>query len=321
MSQESAQALDLALGEPCRAGDLAAVEPQASATRAKVDLESLEGRSIEDGGAFHAGEVGGVRHGPECNISQRVRFVPMNEPGSRPYGRLEQQLGHEFANETFCETALTHKSWLNEAPRSGRGDNERLEFLGDAVLNLAVSDLLMRRFPDRAEGELSKTRAVIVNEAGLCQAAERVDLGQWIFLGRGEEQAGGRRRPSILADAFEALIGAVYLDGGFGIALRVVERLLAGAVEDSEQGMRLDFKSRLQERSQALLQLTPQYAVVGQDGPDHDKTFWVSVALGDREYGRASGKSKKEAEQSAAAAALAAMSDSAPESARVAREH
>lgn len=231
----------------------------------------------------------------------------MTDPGSRPYGRLEQFLQHEFADQTLCETALTHKSWLNEAPSSGRADNERLEFLGDAVLNLAVSDMLMRRFPDRAEGDLSKTRAVIVNEAGLCQAAERLDLGQWIFLGRGEEQGGGRRRPSILADAFEALMGAVYLDAGFDVALAVVRRLLTSAVEESERGLRLDFKSRLQERSQALLQKTPQYVVVGQDGPDHDKTFWVAIALGDIEYGRASGKSKKEAEQSAAALALAKL--------------
>jgi ribonuclease-3 len=236
----------------------------------------------------------------------------MDDTGLRPYGRLEEQLGHQFEDPAFCESALTHKSWLNEAPTSGRRDNERLEFLGDAVLNLAVSDILMRRFPDRAEGDLSKTRAVIVNEAGLCQAAERVDLGQWIFLGRGEEHAGGRRRPSILADAFEALIGAVYLDGGFAAAHRVVERLLTSAVEDSEQGLRLDFKSRLQERAQAMLQLTPQYAVVGQNGPDHDKTFSVSIALGDREFGRASGKSKKEAEQSAAAVALAKLQGATP---------
>ncbi|MES1165611.1 MAG: ribonuclease III [Verrucomicrobiota bacterium] len=231
----------------------------------------------------------------------------MTDPASRPYGRLEQQLGHEFTDDKLCENALTHKSWLNEAPRSGRGDNERLEFLGDAVLNLAVSDWLMRRFPGKAEGDLSKTRAVIVNEAGLAQAAENLDLGQWIFLGRGEEQAGGRRRASILADAFEALIGAVYLDSGAAIAIRVVQRLLAEPMEGSEEALRRDFKSRLQERSQALLQQTPQYTVVGQEGPDHDKTFMVSIALGDREYGRASGKSKKEAEQSAAALALAEL--------------
>ncbi len=237
----------------------------------------------------------------------RVNFDSMMDPGTRPYGRLEQQLGYTFADEKLCETALTHKSWLNEATTVGRGDNERLEFLGDAVLNLAVSDMLMRRFPDRAEGDLSKTRAVIVNEGGLCHAAERLDLGQWIFLGRGEEQGGGRRRPSILADAFEALIGAVYLDGGFLIAFDVAQRLLAEAIEDSDQGLRLDFKSRLQERSQSLLQQMPRYTVVGQDGPDHDKTFLVAITLGDREFGRASGKSKKEAEQSAAALALAKL--------------
>jgi ribonuclease-3 len=236
----------------------------------------------------------------------------MNETGSRPYGRLEQLLGHEFANERLCETALTHKSWLNESPRSGRSDNERLEFLGDAVLNLAVSDMLMRRYPDRSEGDLSKGRAVLVSEAGLSQVAERVDLGQWIFLGRGE-QAGGRRRPSILADAFEALMAAVYLDGGFAVALAVVQRLLGAAMEDSERGLRQDFKSRLQERSQALLQTTPHYAVVGQEGPDHDRTFWVSISLGNQEYGRASGKSKKEAEQNAAAMALARLEGARPE--------
>jgi ribonuclease-3 len=230
------------------------------------------------------------------------------DPGPREYGRLEQQLRYEFIDPTLCETALTHKSWLNEV-RTGRRDNERMEFLGDAVLNLAVSDMLMRRFPDRAEGELSKTRAVIVNETGLAQAAERLNLGQWIFLGKGEEQAGGRRRPSILADAFEALVGAIYLDGGFSAAVVVVGDLLASEIENSEQGLRLDFKSRLQERSQALLQCTPQYTVVGQEGPDHDKTFLVSIALGAREYGRASGKSKKEAEQNAAALALTALEE------------
>ena len=232
-----------------------------------------------------------------------------DEDGTRPYGDLEQQLGHRFADAALCETALTHKSWLNEAPASARTDNERLEFLGDAVLNLAVSDMLMRRVPDRSEGELSKTRAVIVSETGLAAVSEGLGLGAWIFLGRGETQAGGRRKLSILADALEALIGAVYLDGGFAAAYAVSRKLLALAVEESEKGLRLDYKSRLQERSQALLQQTPRYVVVGQDGPDHDKTFWVSITLGDRELGRAPGKSKKEAEQNAAALALAELED------------
>ena len=235
----------------------------------------------------------------------------MSDPGSRPYGRLEQQLQHQFADEKLCETALTHKSWLNEAPASGRADNERLEFLGDAVLTLVVSDMLMTRFPGRAEGDLSKTRAVIVSETGLAHAAERIDLGPWIFLGRGEDQAGGRRKPSILADAFEALVGAVYLDGGFSAATAVVRRLLVELVDASEQGLRLDYKSRLQEKSQALLQMAPAYVVVGQDGPDHDRTFTVSLTLGGLEYGRGTGKSKKEAEQGAAARALAKLEERA----------
>ena len=228
----------------------------------------------------------------------------MEEESPRPFGRLEDRLGHQFANPSLCETALTHKSWLNEAPGAPRGNNERLEFLGDAVLTLAVSDMLMRRFPEATEGDLSKTRAVLVSESGLARVAEDMDLGAWIFLGRGEEQAGGRGRPSILADALEAMLGAVYLDGGFGAARGVVGRLFQRKLENAELGARLDFKSRLQERSQALMQQAPRYAVVGQEGPDHDKTFRVAISLGGEELGQAIGKSKKEAEQSAAALAL-----------------
>jgi ribonuclease III len=223
----------------------------------------------------------------------------------RPYGALEGRLGHTFRDPSLCEAALTHKSWLNEAqPASGRRDNERLEFLGDAVLALVISDLLMRTFPDRSEGELSKTRAVIVSESGLAKAAEALALGPWIFLGRGEDQAGGRRKPSILSDALEALFGAVYLDGGLAAAQAVAERLFGQALDDAEKDTRLDHKSRLQERAQATLQTTPVYSVIREDGPDHDKRFEVAIALGGREYGRAMGKSKKEAEQNAAAQAL-----------------
>src|SRR5215831_4743386 len=125
------------------------------------------------------------------------------QPGS--YAVLEERLGHSFVDRLLCEAALTHKSWLNEAQRSDRTDNERLEFLGDAVIALVVSDLLMRRFPDRSEGELSKARAVVVSEAGLARTAQGIGLGQWIFLGRGEDQAGGRGKASILSDALEAL--------------------------------------------------------------------------------------------------------------------
>src|SRR6185369_16756145 len=199
---------------------------------------------------------------------------------ARTYATLEARLGHTFADAALCETALTHKSWLNESPDSGRTDNERLEFLGDAV---------------------------IVSESGLAKAAEAIGLGQWIFLGRGEDQAGGRRKPSILSDALEALMGAVYLDGGLEAARAVAERLFGAALQDAERRASQDYKSRLQERSQALLQAAPVYTVVGEEGPDHDKRFEVAIALGGREYGRAIGRSKKEAEQSAAAQALAIL--------------
>ena len=226
---------------------------------------------------------------------------------SRSYEALESRIGHRFADPSLCETALTHKSWLNEAHDAGRTDNERLEFLGDAVLALVVSDLLMARFPDRSEGELSKTRAVIVSEAGLAKAADEIGLGQWIFLGRGEDLAGGRRKPSILSDALEALVGAIYLDGGLPAARAVASNIFGRALLEAENDTRLDYKSRLQERSQALLSATPVYTVVGEEGPDHDKRFQVAIALGGREYGRAVGRSKKEAEQNAAALALAAL--------------
>jgi ribonuclease-3 len=220
------------------------------------------------------------------------------------YAALEQALGYQFSQEALCETALTHKSWLNERADDGRADNERLEFLGDAVIALVVSDLLMKRFPDHPEGELSKKRAALVNEGGLARVAEQLTLGQWIFLGRGEEQAGGRQKRSILADALEALVGAIYRDGGFDTAYLVAERLFARALDGAGMAAERDFKSRLQELSQARLHLAPTYTVVAQVGPDHDKTFEVAIFLGGKEYGRARGKSKKEAQQNAAERAL-----------------
>ena len=226
----------------------------------------------------------------------------------RSLAPLETRLGYRFRDGAPCETALTHSSWLNEtvvAP--GRTDNERLEFLGDAVLALMVSDLLMRRFPGRSEGELTRVRAALVSEHGLARVAGELDLGAWILLGRGEERTGGRTRPSILANTLEALMGAIYLDGGPTAAAAVAEKLFGGALEDADRHARLDYKSRLQERAQALLQVAPVYAVVAAQGPDHDKRFEISLTLAGREYGRAIGKSKKEAEQTAAAMALSTL--------------
>lgn len=226
-----------------------------------------------------------------------------------PYAILEQKLAYTFRDAGLCENALTHKSWMNETPETSRTDNERLEFLGDAVLALVTSDLLMRRFPEQPEGELSKARAAIVNEAGLARVAESLALGQWIFLGRGEEQAGGRQKRSLLANAFEALIGAVYLDGGFSAAFQVAERLFTPIIADVPSAASKDFKSRLQEMAQAKLQMAPTYTVLSEQGPDHAKTFEIAISIGEREYARAFGRSKKEAQQSAAERALAIMAD------------
>ena len=224
-----------------------------------------------------------------------------------PYAALEDKLGYSFRDPTLCETALTHRSWMNEAPKTDRSDNERLEFLGDSVLSLAISDMLMRRYPEHPEGELSKARAALVNEAGLARVSDDLLLGQWIFLGRGEEQAGGRQKRSLLSNALEALLGAVYLDGGFAPALQVVERLFQPALADTPGSTARDFKSRLQEVSQSRMQIAPRYTVIAERGPDHEKTFEVAISLGDKEYGRACGKSKKEAQQNAAEMALAAL--------------
>ncbi len=221
------------------------------------------------------------------------------------YSELETVLGHTFRDRALIEQALRHASWCNEqattAPRLD--DNERLEFLGDAVLDLVVGHRLMTRYPQLREGELSVTRAQVVSEAGLSEVAAQLGLGQWLMLGKGEEKSGGREKPSILADAFEAILAAVYLDGGFEVAQTMVERLLAQRIETVEFKGFYDFKTRLQETSQARLRTTPAYKVVQEIGPDHDKRFVVSVTIGDEEWARAVGRSKKEAEQMAAAEA------------------
>ena len=222
------------------------------------------------------------------------------------YAALETRLGYTFEDGVRLEVALTHKSFLNENQGQGRGDNERFEFLGDAVLSLVIGHLLMEAFPSRSEGELSRMRATIVSEPGLAEVAEGLALGEWLFLGRGEEQSGGRHKPSLLADACEAVVGAVYLDGGFDASMTVVRRLFGDRVH-AAFGNGSDFKTRVQERAQAQLKQQPRYTVVGTEGPDHDKTFEVALLLGDREVSRARGKNKKEAEQRAAERALALL--------------
>ena len=212
-------------------------------------------------------------------------------------------LGYRFRDRSLLERALRHASWCNEQQGERGEDNARLEFLGDAVLDLVVGDRLMRRYPQLREGELSVTRAQVVSENGLSEVAKQLDIGRWLLLGKGEEKSGGRTKPSILADAFEALIAAVYLDSGFEEAAGMVNRLLAQRIETVEFKGFYDFKTRLQETSQARMRATPTYEVVQELGPDHDKRFVVAVKIGSDEWARAVGKSKKEAEQMAAAEA------------------
>jgi ribonuclease-3 len=244
--------------------------------------------------------------------------------------RLEELLGHKFQSREWLERALTHSSWLAENPVPKLGeplcessvypierlpvfandDNEKLEFLGDAVLTLVVSESLLAGFPAWREGQLSKARASLVNAGALAEAARRLGLGAHLKLGRGEEKTGGREKPSILANAYEAVVAAVFLDGGLEAAHAFVERsLLEAAVpRQMDQLGEPDHKSRLQEMIQARGWPSPDYRVVAETGPDHRKVFEVEVRVGGRASAIGTGLNKKEAEQAAARGVIAQLS-------------
>jgi ribonuclease-3 len=222
---------------------------------------------------------------------------------SRDLSELETLLGYVFVRRELLVTALTHRSYANEIRAEDTEDNEKMEFLGDAVLDLVVGHALIEGLPDLHEGELSVARAQVVSEAGLSQAARELGLGDWLRLGRGEERSGGRTKPSLLADAFEAIVAAVYLDAGFDVAREFAARVLGPRIASVDVTGVYDFKTRLQEAAQAKLKATPEYRVINATGPDHDKTFEVGVVIGGKVWATASGKSKKEAEQRAAAIA------------------
>lgn len=232
---------------------------------------------------------------------------------ARSIESLQQILGYRFQNPHLLQQALRHRSHAYENPKEPGGDNERLEFLGDAVLSLAVSHVLLERFPDADEGTLSRIRASLVNEEQLARIAGRWGVGDLLLLGKGEELSGGRSKPSILADAVEALLGAVYWDGGFDPALTLVRRLFHAklvritAQEDPLRRLDKDYKTQLQEVTQAQMRLVPHYEVEREEGPDHDKTFYIAVSLAGRVIARGTGKSKKAAEQAAARKALALL--------------
>ena len=219
---------------------------------------------------------------------------------------LEAVIGYKFRNISLLQNALTHSSYANERWHNSLLSNERLEFLGDSVLGMLVADYLYRNFPNRPEGELTRMRADMVCEKTLAAAANQIGLGNHLLLGHGEEQTGGRRRSSILADAMESVIAASFLDGGLDAALSIIRRFILVEVPVSSFRNE-DFKTELQELVQKKKDQILTYTLLSESGPDHDKRFEVELKLNDEAVGRGIGSSKKRAEQMAAKNALEAL--------------
>ncbi len=215
---------------------------------------------------------------------------------------LMDDIGYEFYDLGYLREALTHASYRNE--HKAVADNERLEFLGDSVLGAVMAHLLSDLYPAAHEGHLTRYKAVLVSEQGLVETARRVHLGRYLLLGRGEVLSGGRDKASVLANAMEALIAAIYLDGGFEAAFSVIEQLYQERTREvGRTERRVDFKTKLQERVQSRLQQLPNYEIVGWSGPDHNREYQARVSVGDSVSAVGHGRSKKEAEQAAARAA------------------
>ena len=219
---------------------------------------------------------------------------------------LETAIGYRFRNIQLLQNALTHSSYANERWHNSLLSNERLEFLGDSVLGMLVAEYLFKTFPDRPEGELTRMRADMVCEKTLAAAANRIGLGNHLLLGHGEEQGGGRARESILADAMESVIAACFLDGGLDAALKFVQKFILVEVPVTRMH-NADYKTSLQELVQQKKHQVLSYALVGESGPDHDKTFRVEVSLNGKVVGEGNGSSKKRAEQDAARAAISLL--------------
>lgn len=219
---------------------------------------------------------------------------------------LEERIGYTFSDRKLLERALTHSSYANEKWKNSLLSNERLEFLGDSILGFVVAEYLYRRYPGHPEGDLTRMRADLVCEVSLSRAAAKLGLGEYLLLGHGEEQGGGRTRSSINADAVESLLAAAYLDGGFAAAKEIVNRLIL-AEETGGQTHNTDYKTALQELVQRKRDQTLSYELLEESGPDHDKTFRVEVSLNGEVVGCGTGSSKKRAEQAAAEAAVARL--------------
>ena len=220
---------------------------------------------------------------------------------------LEEKLGYTFQNPALLENALTHSSCANES-RGKLQSNERLEFLGDSILGMIVADHLFRNHPDLPEGELTRTRAALVCEDSLVEVAEALGLGEYLRLGKGEEAGGGRQRPSIRADAVEAILAAVYLDGGIGSVRKIIQRYILSR-EVAGLTKPRDYKTALQELVQRETGQVLRYRLTGEEGPDHNKRFFVAVDLNGSAIGSGTGRSKKEAEQMAAKAAIQTLEE------------
>ncbi len=223
--------------------------------------------------------------------------------------KLEENLRYTFKNKNLLKNALSHSSYANEI-RKGLSSNERLEFLGDSVLSIIVSDYIFKHFPNLPEGELTRMRSVLVCEKTLCKFSKELNIGEFLMLGNGEEKSGGRERPSILADAFEAVLAAIYIDGGMEYAKKHVLRFI---LPELESGIRNDsnkvYITLLQEIIQRNPEETVEYRLCKEEGPDHDKTFTVKVMLNSNEIGEGIGKNKKQAEEEAAKQALILMGE------------
>lgn len=224
--------------------------------------------------------------------------------------KFERALGYSFKSRGHLKRALTHKSYANEQRLPATDHNERYEYLGDAVLELSISHLLMELFPEHAEGELSKLRAAAVNESRLAIVARDLGLGKYLYLGKGEDMTGGRDKPSLLSDAYEAILGAIYLDRGFKKAMSVVKKHFDDVLADADQsGFVKDFKTKLQEEAQGKFHSMPRYRLMKESGPDHRKIFEVHLFINEKLMGVGKGCSKKAAEQEAARLALSRLQE------------
>jgi len=228
------------------------------------------------------------------------------------FEELEARIGYRFKDRGLLEHALTHRSRAAEDVSGGVRDNESLEFLGDAVLGLVAADLLFHQYPDYDEGQKSKIKASVVSAQALARRAEEIRLGEHLLLGRGEEKTGGRFKQALLADGYEALIAAIYLDGGLPAAAGFLDKRLGASIAEgaAQTVVGEDYKSALQERLQAIGRPLPEYRVALQSGPDHRKSFTIEVVVAGEVLGRAEGKTKKEAEQEAARGALEVLARS-----------